>query len=104
MIGHPEQRLPGHLCLGLAGQESEIGRVISLLDENGIAVSGGSACSSNHDSEPSKVLLAMGFDGERARGLLRITLGRFNNAGEVDRFLEIFPQAVAALEPELATA
>ncbi len=102
LIGHPEQRLPGHLCLGLAGCESEIGRVISLLDEHGIAISGGSACSANYNSEPSKVLLAMGFDGQQARGLLRITLGRFNDTGEIGRFLEIFPCAVTALAPELA--
>jgi len=104
LIGHPEERLPGHLCLGLAGQEDEIGRLIGLLDEHGVAVSGGSACSSNHGSEPSKVLLAMGFEAERARGLLRITLGRFNSSTEVESFLEIFPRAVAALSVELVSA
>jgi len=43
------------------------------------------------------VLLAMGYDDERARGLLRLSLGRFNTQQEVDRFLKILPQAVASV-------
>jgi cysteine sulfinate desulfinase/cysteine desulfurase-like protein len=39
----------------------------------------------------------MGYDDERARGLLRVSLGRFNTQQEVDRFLEILPRAVATL-------
>jgi cysteine sulfinate desulfinase/cysteine desulfurase-like protein len=31
----------------------------------------------------------MGYEDERARGLLRLSLGRFNTELEVDRFLEI---------------
>lgn len=104
LIGHPVERLPGHLCLGLSGHEGEVGQVISALDEAGIAVSGGSACSSGHESEPSKVLMAMGFDGERARGLLRITLGRFNSDEDIQHFLGVFPAAVSALEAELVSA
>jgi cysteine desulfurase len=67
------------------------------LDLAGIAVSSGSACSARHSGEPSHVLEALGFDPYRARGSLRITLGRFNTAGEVERFLEILPQAVRSL-------
>jgi cysteine sulfinate desulfinase/cysteine desulfurase-like protein len=36
--------------------------------------------------------------------LLRVTLGRFNTTEEVDRFLEVFPKAVASLEAELLPA
>jgi cysteine sulfinate desulfinase/cysteine desulfurase-like protein len=39
----------------------------------------------------------MGFDPERARGLLRVSLGRFNTQKDVDRFLEILPGAVVTL-------
>jgi cysteine desulfurase len=41
----------------------------------------------------------MGLDPIRARGSLRVTLGRFNTEGDVDRFLEVLPEAVAALRP-----
>jgi cysteine desulfurase len=99
LIGHPFKRLPGHLCLGFAGQEGESIRLLLSLDEAGVAVSSGSACSAHKASEPSYVLLAMGFDAIRARGTLRVTLGRFNTKVEVDRFLEILPQAVNSLRP-----
>ena len=99
LIGHPFKRLPGHLCLGFAGQEGESIRLLLSLDEAGVAVSSGSACSAHKASEPSYVLLAMGFDPIRARGTLRVTLGRFNTKVEVDRFLQILPQAVNSLRP-----
>jgi cysteine desulfurase len=101
VIGHPEKRLPGHLSLGFAGQEVLAGRLVQHLDKAGIAVSAGSACNAHHADKPSGVLLAMGFDPERARGLVRITLGRFNTETEVDRFLEILPRLVGELNPDL---
>jgi cysteine sulfinate desulfinase/cysteine desulfurase-like protein len=39
----------------------------------------------------------MGYDSEQARGLLRVSLGRFNTQQEVDRFLEILSRAVATM-------
>lgn len=101
VIGHPEKRLPGHLSLGFAGQEVLAGRLVQHLDKAGVAVSAGSACNAHHADKPSHVLLAMGFDAERARGLVRITLGRFNTEAEVNRFLEILPALVAQLNPDL---
>ncbi len=99
LIGHRYRRLPGHVCLGLSGQEGEAIKLLLALDEAGIAISTGSACSDQHGSEPSYILRAMGFDLIRARGSLRITLGRFNTAAEVDRFLNVLPQVAAQLRP-----
>ncbi len=99
LIGHRYRRLPGHVCLGLAGQEGEAIKLLLALDEAGIAISTGSACSANHGSEPSYILRAMGFDAIRARGSLRITLGRFNTTAEVDRFLNVLPAIAAELRP-----
>ena len=97
LFGHPVERLPGHLSFGFRGRERELGKLLAALDRDGIAVSAGSACSAHHSGEPSGVLLAMGYDAERARGLLRLTLGRFNTQEEIDRFLEILPGAVSTL-------
>jgi cysteine desulfurase len=97
LLGHPVHRLPGHLSFGFRGQEREVGKLLAALDGAGVAVSAGSACSAHHSGEPSSVLLAMGYDGEGARGLLRLSMGRFNTQQEVDRFLKILPCAVAAL-------
>jgi cysteine desulfurase len=96
-FGHPTQRLPGHLSFGFRGQEREVGKLLAALDEAGIAVSAGSACNANHSGEPSGVLLAMGYDAVSARGLIRVSLGRFNTQPEVDRFLNVLSNAVSAL-------
>jgi cysteine desulfurase len=108
MLGHRFRRLPGHLCLALDGQEGETIKLLLRLDEAGIAVSTGSACSASHAGEPSHVLLAMGLDPIRARGSLRITLGRFNTEADIDHLLSVFPAALASLRPvmtrPLATA
>jgi cysteine desulfurase len=98
LIGHREKRIPGHICLGLRQMEGEAIRLLFQLDEQGIAVSTGSACSSHHAGEPSHILTAMGFDPIQARGALRVTLGRFNTIDEVDTFLDVFPRIVASLK------
>jgi cysteine desulfurase len=74
-----------------------VGKLLVTLDEAGVAVSAGSACSANHSGEPSSVLLAMGYDAESARGLIRISLGRFNTQQEVDCFLDVLSSAVSRL-------
>ncbi len=102
LFGHPVHRLPGHLSFGLRGQEREVGKLLAVLDAAGVAVSAGSACSAHHAGEPSPVLLAMGYDAERARGLVRVSLGRFNTEQEVDRFLKILLRAVASISLALA--
>jgi cysteine desulfurase len=104
LVGDAYRRLPGHVCLGLAGQEGDAIRLLLELDERGIAISSGSACSAHHRGEPSHVLRAMGFDVIRARGALRVTLGRFTTDADVDRFLEILPQTVATLRPAVTHA
>jgi len=97
LFGHPTQRLPGHLSLGFRGQEREVGKLLAAIDAAGVAVSAGSACSAHHAGEPSQVALAMGYDAERARGLIRISLGRFSTRAEVDAFIEILTRAVSAV-------
>jgi cysteine desulfurase len=88
LIGHPYRRLPGHLCLGFEGKETESIRLMLALDEAGIAISTGSACSARHADKPSYILQAMGFDPIRARGALRISLGRFNTDEEIAHFAD----------------
>jgi len=97
LFGHPTQRLPGHLSFGFRGLEGELGKLLTALDEAGIAVSAGSACSAHHAGEPSAVPLAMGYDAQSARGLIRVSLGRFNTQQEIARFLEILATIVKKL-------
>lgn len=97
LIGHRYRRLPGHVCLGFAGREGEAIKLLLALDEAGFAVSAGSACSASRAAEPSYILTALGFDPFRARGSIRITLGRFNREEEIDRFVEVLSREVAGL-------
>lgn len=99
LIGHRYRRLPGLACFGFDGLEGQAIRLLLALDEAGVSVSTGSACSSNHAAQPSHVLSAMGFDPLRARGLLRVSLGRFNTEEEVDSFVNLLAELVRDLSP-----
>jgi cysteine desulfurase len=99
LIGHRHRRLPGHLCLGFAGLEGESIRLLLSLDEAGVAISTGSACAAHRGNQPSHVLQAMGFDPFRARGSLRVTLGRFNTDADVEAFLRVLPEKIRELRP-----
>lgn len=89
--GDPTLGLPHLVCLGVGGVEAE--GVVLGLDQVGIAVHSGSACSSEA-LEPSPVLLAMGVDAERS---LRLSVGWNTGDDDVDAFGHHFPPVVAAL-------
>lgn len=63
------------------------------LDLEGIAVSTGSACSEGK-VEPSHVLMAMGLSREEASSSLRLSLGRFTGAEEIDAAAGIITRTV----------
>jgi cysteine desulfurase len=86
--------VPGVCHLRFAGIESEA--LVLLLDEAGVSVSAGAACSSGA-VEPSHVLLAMGFDKAEARSGIRFSLGWTTTDEDVDRALAVVPDAVAKL-------
>jgi cysteine desulfurase len=89
--GHPVQRLPNTLNLSFEFVEAE--SLVLHLDMQGVAVSSGSACTSD-SREPSHVLLAMGVSHESARGSLRFSLGKENTEAEIDYVLDILPEIV----------
>ncbi len=78
--GHPTERLPNTVNLSFAYVEGE-SVVLSLANE--LAVSTGSACSSE-SLESSHVLMAMGVPEAMAHSSIRFSLGRFNTTDEVD--------------------
>jgi cysteine desulfurase len=95
--GHPTRRLPTNVNLGFHGLEGEAIRLLLRLDERGIAIATGSACSSHQGDLPSHVLLAIGRNPVEARGAVRISLGRFTRDEEVTRLLDELPEAVGSL-------
>lgn len=70
--------------------------LLILLDQQGICVSGGSACSGGA-LEPSHVLKSMGVPQEWAKGAIRISLGAENTLQEMDEIARVLTQTVASL-------
>ncbi|MBE3121217.1 MAG: cysteine desulfurase NifS [Thermoplasmata archaeon] len=92
--GHPEKRLVNNAHFRFTGIEGE--SILLGLDEQGIATSTGSACSSQK-LQASHVLLAIGLDPVQAHGSLRMSLGRENTKEEVTYVSKIIPQIVEKL-------
>ncbi len=70
--------------------------LLIALDLKGFAVSSGSACSSGA-VEPSHVLTAIGMKRDQARSCLRFSLGRSNDAAQVDALVDAVASSVAHL-------
>jgi cysteine desulfurase len=85
-------RLPGNLNMAFDFVEGES----LMLNCPGLAVSSGSACSSE-TPEPSHVLRALGLTEAQARSSLRFGLGRFNTAEEVEYAIETLASATKRL-------
>lgn len=92
--GHPERRLPHNVNFSFSYVEGE--SMLLSLDMKGIAASSGSACSSSN-LKPSHVLTAIGLPYDLVHGSLRMTLGRMNDAADIDYVLEVLPGIVARL-------
>jgi cysteine desulfurase len=72
-----------NICFeGLRGEA-----LVIALDLRGFSVSGGAACSSGA-VEPSHVLTAIGLEPEHARSSIRFSLGRSNDAAQVDALID----------------
>lgn len=87
----PSDRLPHIVCLTVEGVEAE--PILLALDQRGVAVHSGSACSSEV-LEPSPVLAAMGADADRS---LRVSVGWSTTEGDVDAFGPAFADALTRL-------
>lgn len=88
-----EERLPNIVNFTFPGAEGK--QLVLELDARGVAASSGAACASV-SWEPSHVLLAMGLPIEHATAAVRFSLGPETTAAEIERVLEILPEAVAA--------
>jgi len=77
--GHPLLRVAHNLNISVAGIEGEA----LLMDLAGLALSSGSACTSA-SMEPSHVLRALGRSDALAHASLRLSLGRFTTAADID--------------------
>lgn len=88
------KRLPGTSSITFKYLEGE--SILLSLSYKGIAVSSGSACSSD-DLQASHVLLAMGIAPEFAHGTIRFGLGKYNTKEEIDYTLDSLVEVIERL-------
>ena len=79
--GSMEKRLPGNANISFKNEDSS--KIIYKLDEKGICVSSGSACSSGN-TEPSHVLKAIAVPEEYINCAIRTTFGDNNTFEQID--------------------
>jgi cysteine desulfurase len=94
VVGSQAPRLGNTTLLSFLGLEGEA--LLLKLDEKGICVSTGSACTTGQ-KEPSQVLRAMNTPPEFSRGTIRLSLSRETTEAEIGRVIEILPGLVADL-------
>ncbi len=92
--GADSPRLPNTLNISFGYIEGE--SITLMLDELGICVSTGSACSSG-SLEVSHVIQRMKVPEMFAHGSIRISLSRYNTEQEIDYVIEQLPPIVARL-------
>ena len=92
--GSREHCLPGTVNYSFQGVNGEA--LLSLLSNEGICCSSGSACSAG-SLEPSHVLLALGLNHETAQSALRFSLCEYNTMDEVQTIITKVTEAVNRL-------
>lgn len=92
--GADAERLPNTCFVGFKGIEGEA--LLLKLDEVGICVATGSACTTGQ-REPSHVLRAMGAPLDFARGTIRLSLGHGTTEEDVERAAGQVIETVTAL-------
>lgn len=92
--GHPDKRLPHNVNVSFRGAKGEC--LLVGLDQMGIAVSTGSACSSG-SSQLSHVLEAIGLSEEQGAGTIRMTIGRSTTVDDIDYVLGVLTDVVEKL-------
>lgn len=94
LTGHPTRRLPWNASFTVEFIEGE--GMLLFLDQAGVAVSSGSACTSRA-LKGSHVLTACGIPAEIAQGSLLFSFGLDNLPEDVEYVLEVLPPIVERL-------
>jgi len=91
--GGMENRLPGNANVSFTGVDAS--EMIFKLDEKGICVSSGSACSSGNTT-PSHVLTAINVPEEYLNSAIRTTFGDTNTFEQVDYLVKVIKNLVTS--------
>lgn len=93
--GSKKLRVSGNSNFSFKGIDSQ--SLLLKLDEKGICVSSGSACSEGN-GKPSHVLKAIGLSDEEAKSAIRVTLGEENTKEDIDYLVESIIESVRELK------
>jgi len=91
--GHPDRCLPNTLSVGFRGIEANT-LLATIADR--VAASAGAACHTE-GVDVSSVLQAMDVPMQYAMGTVRFSVGKMNNAAEIDRAVQAVVEAVRTL-------
>ena len=91
---YDESSAPHIISVGIGGIRSEV--LLHVLEERGIYVSSGSACSSNHPGI-SSVLKSIGTRKEYLDATLRFSLSEFTTKEEIDYTLDVLYNCIPML-------
>ena len=91
IVAEKVERLPNTVQIVIEGMDGEM--MLMLLDQKSIAVSSGSACSSQNKA-PSHVLKAMSYSDELALSAIRISLGEQNTLDDIQQFTNVLKDIV----------
>ncbi len=87
LIAPRADKIPNTIMISISGVTGEA--MVLSLDQQGIAVSSGSACGANRQ-QPSHVLSAIGLPKETHQQVVRISVDGKNTLSEVKQFCRIF--------------
>ncbi|MBQ4187651.1 MAG: cysteine desulfurase [Firmicutes bacterium] len=90
-----EEAAPHIVNLRIDGVRSEV--LLHALEDDGIYISSGSACSSNKPGEKSRPLAALGLNAQEIDQSLRVSFGRYNTDEDVDAFVAAMTKTVPVL-------
>ena len=93
--GSKKLRVSGNSNFSFKGIDSQ--SLLLKLDEKGICVSSGSACSEGN-GKPSHVLKAIGLSDEEAKSAIRVTLGEENTKEDIDYLVESIIESIRELK------
>ncbi len=92
--GDKEKRLAGITNIGFENIDGEL--LLLILDNKGIYISTGSACSSGSLNE-SHVLLSLGLTKQQVKSCIRISLSKYNSIEEMEKIYLAIKDAVSYL-------
>ncbi len=93
IIGSPKKRLVNYLVLSFQNIEAE--RLIYRLENRGVYISTGSACSANRGSG-SRALVNLGLSEAERLASVRISLGQLTTAEQIDYATQVIIEEVLA--------